>query len=82
MFAAFKEYEEVPEMVPLEFSKDDVTWVASMLSGAIGALGAEAIELQNWFIRFRCLSEEVIFVISDLEDWMANSSPPGKLTVL
>ena len=76
MFAAFKEYEEVPEMVPLEFSKDDVTWVASMLSGATGALGAEAIELQNWFIRFRCLSEEFILVISDLADWMANSSPP------
>ena len=45
--AAFKEYEEVPKTVPLDFMEDDVTWVASKLSGAAGALGVEAIELQN-----------------------------------
>ena len=26
--AAFKEYEEVPETVPLNFTEDDVTWAA------------------------------------------------------
>ena len=25
---AFKKYEDVPEMVPLDFTEDDVTWVA------------------------------------------------------
>ena len=44
---AFEEYEEVPETVPLDFTEDDVTWVASNRSGAAGALGAEAIELRN-----------------------------------
>ena len=38
--AAFGEYEEVPETVPLDFLEDDVTWVASEISGAAGALGA------------------------------------------
>ena len=38
--AAFKEYEEVPETVPLDFLEDDVKWVAFKLSGAAGALGA------------------------------------------
>ena len=47
MCADFDEYEEVPETVPLEFSEDDVTWVASKPSGDAGALGAEAIELRN-----------------------------------
>ena len=45
--AAFEEYEKVPKMVPLDFTEDDVTWVASKLSGSAGALGAEAIELRN-----------------------------------
>ena len=39
-------------MVPLDFTEDDVTWVVSKLSGAAGALGAEAVELRNWPIRF------------------------------
>ena len=47
MCTALEDYEEVTEMVPLNFTKDDVTWVASKLSGAAGALGAEAIELRN-----------------------------------
>ena len=41
--AAFEEYEEVPETVLLDFTEDDVTWVPSNLSGAAGALGAEAM---------------------------------------
>ena len=45
--AAFEEYEEVPETVPLDLSDNNVTWVSSKLSGAAGALGAEAIELRN-----------------------------------
>ena len=54
--AAFKKYREVPETVPLDFTEDDVTWVASNLSGAAGALGAEAMELQNWILHFGCVS--------------------------
>ena len=45
--AAFEEYEDVPETVPLDFTEDDVTWVASKLSSAVGALGAEAMGLRN-----------------------------------
>ena len=74
--AAFGVYEEVPKTVPLDFTEDDVTWVASKLSGAAGALGAEAIELRNWLLRFGCASEELRVVVASLADWMANSSPP------
>ena len=55
--ASFEEYEEVPEMVPLDFTEDDVPWFASKLYGAAGALGAEAMELRNWLLRFGCASE-------------------------
>ena len=74
--AAFEEYDDVPETVPLDFTEDEVTWVTLQLSGAAGALGAEAIELLNWLLRFRCASEEFRVVVASLADWMANSSPP------
>ena len=34
------------------------------------------MELRNWLLCFRCASEESRVVVSSLEDWMANSSPP------
>ena len=34
-------------MVPLDFTKDDIFWVASNLSSTEGAMGAEVIELMN-----------------------------------
>ena len=36
--AAFEKYGELPKTVPLDFTEDDVTWVASKISGAAGAL--------------------------------------------
>ena len=79
--AAFGEYGEVPETVPLNFTEDDVTLVASNISGAAGALGAEAIELRNWLLCFGCASEELRVVVARLTDWMANFPPPlGRLS--
>ena len=74
--AAFEKYEEVPRTVPLNFKEDDVTLVASKLSRAAGAQGAEAIELQNWILCFRCASEELRVVVARLTGCMAKSSPP------
>ena len=65
---AFKEYEEVLKTVPLDSTEDDVTWVASKLSGAAGALGAEAMELRNCLLRFRCASEEFRVVVASMAD--------------
>ena len=45
MCAAFEEYEEVPETVPLDFTEDEVMWVISRIFGAAVALGAEATSL-------------------------------------
>ena len=73
--AAFEEYEDVPKTVLLDFTEDDVTWVASRLSGGAGALGAEAMELQSWLLRFGCASEELRVVVASLADLMANFSP-------
>ena len=77
MCTAFEEYEDVPETVPLDFTEDDVTWVASKLSGAAGALRAEAMELRSWLLQFGCMLEELRVVVASLADWMANPPPPG-----
>ena len=66
----------MPETVPLDFTENDVTWVASKISGAAGSLVAEAIELRNWLLHFGCASVELRVVVARLADWMANSSPP------
>ena len=52
--AYFKEYEDINETVPIYFTEDDMTWIASKLSGAEVMLGAEEIELCNWIILFGC----------------------------
>ena len=74
--AAFEEYKYIPKTVPLNFMEDDVTWVASTLSGAAGVMGSEAMELGNWLLHFGCALEELRVVVASLADWMANSSPP------
>ena len=53
----FKEYEEVPKRIPLEFTEDGITCVMSSLSSTGGTLGEEAIELSNWLICFGCTLE-------------------------
>ena len=74
--AAFGKYEEVPDTVPLDLLENNFTWVASKLSGAAGALGAESIELKNWLLCFGCASDEFRVVVSYLSGLVANSSPP------
>ena len=66
--AAFEDYEDMPETVTLHFTEDDVTWVASKISSAEGALGAEAIEQRNWLLRFGFASEELRVVVARLAD--------------
>ena len=63
-----KRYKEVPYMVLLDFSEIDVTWLASKLSGAAVSLGAEALEMKNWIIKFGCDSEELREFIADQVD--------------
>ena len=62
-------------MVPLDFKKDYVIWVIAKLFGNTGFLGAEMIDLRNWFIIFGCASEELRIFVTKLSEWMANSYP-------
>ena len=54
--AAFEVYEDVAKTEPLDFTEDDVTWVASKLSSAAGALGAEVMDQKNCLLCFGCAS--------------------------
>ena len=39
-------------------------------------MGEEETDLQNWLIHFVCISEELRVFVANLDDLMANSSPP------
>ena len=54
------------ETVPLDFSEEDVTWVASNFSGAAGVLEAEAVELSNCLLFFGCVLEEFRVIVADM----------------
>ena len=47
-------------MVPLAFLRVNIMCVASKLTGAAGALGAEAIDIFSWIIHYGCASEELM----------------------
>ena len=74
--SAFEEYPELPEAIPMDFSEDDVTWVASKLSGSAGAAGPEAVEFRNWLLRFGAGSEALRVEMAEWANWLANTSPP------
>ena len=63
-------------MAPLKLLEEDVTWVASNLSGDAGTLGTEAIDLMNCLLRFGCASEEFRVVVANMANWMATPPPP------
>ena len=73
---SFEDYKEVLETVHLDFSEDDAMWVVSKLAGASGALVAKAVTMRNWLLFLIYVSEEFIVVVVNLDDWVANSSPP------
>ena len=73
MCTAFKEHEEVPKTLPLDFTEDDVTWVVSKLCVFAGTPGEEEIEIRNWLISFGCASEELRVNSAKLDNWMATT---------
>ena len=75
MCVPFKENKDMPKMVPLEFTENGVTCVASKLSDAADALGVEVIQLKNWLIHSGCAPEELRVIVAKLADCMAKSSP-------
>ena len=42
------------------------------MSGAVGSLGVEALELKNWLIRFSYASKELWVEVSGLVDCLTN----------
>ena len=78
--SAFERYEEILETAPLDFLEEVITWVVSKISGALGALGAEALKLKDWLLRFECVSEELWFEVEGLEYFLEKSYPLGQIT--
>ena len=50
--SSFEEYEEDPDVFPLDILEEDVMWFSGKLSGAAGPSGTDLMEFQIWLLRF------------------------------
>ena len=50
--SSFEEYDQDPDVGPIEILEEDVQWVASKLSGAAGPSGTDTMVFQSWHLRF------------------------------
>ena len=50
--SSFEEYEEDPDVFPLEILEEDVMWVAGKHLRAAGPSGMELMAFQIWLLRF------------------------------
>ena len=71
----FKDYEYLPEAVPLNVTADMVETIASKLSGAAGCSGTNSVDLGNWLLRNGAESKALPFEMAKMTNLLANSSP-------
>ena len=55
--SSFGEYEKYPHIVSLDISEEDVQWVATRTTGAVGTIGIDALAFKIWLLPI-CTSSE------------------------
>ena len=70
------DYDEIPELVPIDVTKDIVEQVAGKLSGIAGIGRVDAVGLQQWLLRFSEASQRLRITDALLTSWMAKNTPP------
>jgi hypothetical protein len=73
---SFEPYRDVPEPVPIEITGNVVEDIATRLSGGAGPGSTDAVDLENWLLRFGAESEILRDSLSGLAKWLANDHPP------
>ena len=74
--SSFEEYEQDPDVTPLEISEKDLQWVTSKLLGEAGPSGKDAQAFQSWLLRFGIALESLREEMVEWIYWLANDSPP------
>ena len=75
-FSSFNEYNQDPEVIPLEISEEDVQWVAYKLSGAAGPSLIDTLAFKICLLCFVLVLASVREEMAEWTYWLANYSPP------
>ena len=75
-FAAFEEYEELLESVPVDCDQGMVEEVASRLRGGAGPSSVDALALKNWLLRHGRASQILREELATWTEWLCNTAPP------
>ena len=51
-WSTWEEYNKYLDVVCIDISEEDVKWVATLLIGAAGISGTDALALQIWLLQF------------------------------
>jgi hypothetical protein len=74
--ATFEKYSEIPDPPYIDVTQDMIQKVATRLSGAAGPSGIDAVDLQNWLLRYGKESKALCEELAVWGSWLANESPP------
>ena len=75
---AMKEYDNLPTLMDVEISEETVLTVAKRLKGSGGPGGTDYAAMQNWLLRYRHISKQLLKAIYTLMNWIANNIVPFK----
>jgi hypothetical protein len=69
-------YAELPDPPPVDVTGASIEKVATRLSGAAGPSGVDAVDLQNWLLRYGKESSALWEELAEWASWLANQHPP------
>ena len=77
---AFEPYPRTPDPVPIVVDDEVIVKVAATLSGGGALSGTDAIDLKGWLINYGVESATLREEMGSWTMWLANGSPPGRLS--
>jgi hypothetical protein len=73
---ALPHYEELPEFIEVNVTKDSVEDTARKLSGGAGLGGVDSYTLKHWLLGFGKASRGLRSACAEIIEWLANYLPP------
>jgi hypothetical protein len=72
----FEKYITLPDPPPVDITSATIEKVATRLSGATGPSGVDAVDMQNWLLRYGKESSALREELAEWTSWLATQHPP------
>jgi hypothetical protein len=76
MGLTFEQCITLPDPPPVNITSATIEKVATRRSGATGPSGVDAVDIQNWFLRYGKESSALREELAEWASWLANQHPP------